>query len=464
MRILIAHPEQKISAILSFAIERNFVCNILRAEAISRANELLESNRDIKLVLYADTLMGNLEFKEFCQKKRGIPSVSLTEGSVGKLNKAADSDQVDAVTTKDLIDKLQEAMQAMLKKAGVQMAVKAQNAESEYIRISCPLLVDVGALQAPVYIRLSEAKFLKIFDQGDAFDRQDLEKYYEKKKVEYFYLKKEGVGLFLTRFKSLLQDFLSAGDKKNIALAKTIASSGKVTSNAALDVTIPTTDLLREVVQKFGVNDEVKEIVDANVNVALKSMASVSSLKDVLARLEREKDRYIAGHSTILAYVCSAMAKAMKQDNEKSLQMLIMASQLHDISLSSDKLAAVKSVDELGNAGENFTAAEIEEYMEHPRKAAELAQLATSTIRDADKIVLQHHEQADGLGFPNGITGINIMPLSALFIVAHEIVDAKIAGNLNNPNLVTELKYKYNRGSFIQVFKQLDLEKIIATT
>jgi hypothetical protein len=58
----------------------------------------------------------------------------------------------------------------------------------KYCRIKTQLLVDVSPLNADIYARLSETKFLKIFRESDVFDSADLEKYALQKKIEYMYL------------------------------------------------------------------------------------------------------------------------------------------------------------------------------------------------------------------------------------------------------------------------------------
>jgi response regulator RpfG family c-di-GMP phosphodiesterase len=42
---------------------------------------------------------------------------------------------------------------------------------------------------------------------------------------------------------------------------------------------------------------------------------------------------------------------------------------------------------------------------------------------DVEQIVAQHHERPDGTGFPRGLNSKFITPLSALFIIAQDMIE-----------------------------------------
>jgi response regulator RpfG family c-di-GMP phosphodiesterase len=46
---------------------------------------------------------------------------------------------------------------------------------------------------------------------------------------------------------------------------------------------------------------------------------------------------------------------------------------------------------------------------------------------DVDVIIAQHHERADGTGFPRNLSATYIAPLATIFIVAHDMAQDVLA-------------------------------------
>jgi len=100
----------------------------------------------------------------------------------------------------------------------------------------------------------------------------------------------------------------------------------------------------------------------------------------------------------------------------------------------------------------------LEDFKLHPLRAAELVARIGDVPPDTDAIIKHHHERPDGSGFPQGITAQYFAPLTALFIMAHDYVDAA----LNSPGIVPideffkKNKFRYNTGSFRKIYKSLE--------
>jgi HD-GYP domain-containing protein (c-di-GMP phosphodiesterase class II) len=70
------------------------------------------------------------------------------------------------------------------------------SSEGEYCRIRPQLLLIMSRLTGDLFVRLSDAKFVRIMRKGLAFERDDLDYFSQKRKFEYLYVKKEDAASF----------------------------------------------------------------------------------------------------------------------------------------------------------------------------------------------------------------------------------------------------------------------------
>ncbi len=184
----------------------------------------------------------------------------------------------------------------------------------------------------------------------------------------------------------------------------------------------PDLELIQEASRRFGFNKAVQDVTKKNVMMTVKTIKSTPKLSLLLAKFRREKEKYVTNHSFLLAYIGCALAVQMEWTSESTYQKIIFASFLHDIMLTNHVLATIQSSKELKDKEAQFSKEELEAYRDHPMVSAAIARHFTEIPPDVDVIIAQHHERPDGSGFPKNITHSRISPLSALFIVAHDLV------------------------------------------
>jgi HD-GYP domain-containing protein (c-di-GMP phosphodiesterase class II) len=194
----------------------------------------------------------------------------------------------------------------------------------------------------------------------------------------------------------------------------------------------------------------------------MKAMGKSPRLADILQRLQIDRDKYIASHSTLLPNIACTLAIAMDWKSEPTLQKLGLAAFLHDSTLTNHSLAAVMTTTELARKKDQFTDEETKAYKFHPVKAAELVKQFHEIPPDVDTIVLQHHERPDGTGFPRNLGPSNISPLAAVFIVAHDLVSAIF--DPNTPFVLEKFieakKAEYQGGNFKKLLGHLSQLKL----
>jgi len=136
---------------------------------------------------------------------------------------------------------------------------------------------------------------------------------------------------------------------------------------------------------------------------------SIYSLVDMMER----RDSYTAGHSKRVANYASLIAK--KLDFSEDEQYLIhRAGMLHDI-------GKIEVPDALLLKPEKLTTCEYELIKSHTKVGSEL--LSREPFYDLASIVLHHHEQYDGGGYPYGLKGDEIPFMSQIISIA-DVYDA----------------------------------------
>jgi len=126
------------------------------------------------------------------------------------------------------------------------------------------------------------------------------------------------------------------------------------------------------------------------------------------------KDRYTAGHQIRVADLAEAIAREMNL-SEEEVRVTRIAGTIHDIG------KIYVPADILSRPGK-LSSLEFDIIKEHAQYGYDILKTIEFPWPIA-QIVLQHHEKLDGSGYPNGITGEDILLYSRILTVA-DVVEA----------------------------------------
>lgn len=141
----------------------------------------------------------------------------------------------------------------------------------------------------------------------------------------------------------------------------------------------------------------------------------------VFAGLMEMRQGGIAGHSRRVAELARSVAQQLGLgDNEQN--EIHLAALLHDIG----KLGFPDAM--LGKPTSLYTPQEMSRYRQHP-EAGESSLMALPRLHGAALIIRQHHERPDGLGFPDGLIGGQIL-IGALIVNAASDHDGLVHGTV----------------------------------
>jgi HD-GYP domain-containing protein (c-di-GMP phosphodiesterase class II) len=277
--------------------------------------------------------------------------------------------------------------------------------ETDFCKIKTKLLLSVCPLKGDIYIRLSEKKFVKLFLEGDAFEKVDMEKYTTKKGVEYLYLKTTDVKEFIEKYNHDLESIVLSAQTLNVEEAAKVHESIYETA--------------QELGKRLGFTEDVQKLAKSHVQITMKQIGRNPRLSGILAKIRAYGGEYLGAHSAITGYMACAIASHLEWGSELTFHKLTLAAFLHDIEVSDHKLAHCNTLKEAEAL--NYTSEQVAVYKNHTIKAAQIAQQFQEIPPDVDSIVMQHHERPDGSGFPRGLGHSYIAPLAMVFIVAHDM-------------------------------------------
>jgi diguanylate cyclase (GGDEF)-like protein len=121
------------------------------------------------------------------------------------------------------------------------------------------------------------------------------------------------------------------------------------------------------------------------------------------------KDQYTYGHSLRVLRYASDLAKRLNLD-EREARLLSCAAFLHDVGkIEIDRY--------LLNKAENLTEQELQTLRQHPRWGSEIVG-SIPALRGIATVILYHHENYDGSGYPARLAGAEIPLLSRIIRVA----------------------------------------------
>jgi len=144
-----------------------------------------------------------------------------------------------------------------------------------------------------------------------------------------------------------------------------------------------------------------------------------------LVSIINAKDRYTFGHSERITDYCVQMAQRL-QMSEKNIQLLKYAAFLHDVG----KIEIEGYIlNKPGVLNEN----DWKILKQHPRWGSDIVKSVSQLIPVSD-VILYHHENYDGSGYPEGVKAENI-PLMARIIRIADSYDAMTSNRIYKKNM-----------------------------
>ncbi len=409
MNVLVFHANPEVLKMIAFCLESQMGVNAHQGSTFADIVDLFLNDTGVDLVVAGQNAESEKLFKYILSTNGSTPFILVGDN----LKEAATYPELNIMGKLNHTE-IPHNLISLIK--GNFKTITQSQEDEEYCRIHTELLLRVVPLASDIYIRLSKSKFVKIFQSGSKFTKEEYEKYMVRRQINYFYIKKTECQEFLTKLNQdlsqLIQDS-SVGDQELFQNVNDIQ------------------EVVGQLSGKLGFTEEVQDLVKKNMKLTMKAIGQSKKLTKIISDSQLKGKNYLSSHSVMMASVACSIAAEMKWTSDRTFEKLVLASLLHDIHFQNPDLAKLGKKSEIESVKESLSEEDYKLIMGHPIKCANLLKMMSEVPSDVDIIVLQHHEYPDGTGFPKGLLAHQISPLSALLIISHELVETMIKKRLN---------------------------------
>ena len=401
LKVLLFEDDPELIDRLAFVLESIKDIQVFKAIDRHQAMSIAKEHRDLQLVVI-DSRAGLTSLYELQKLTAHIECILCIES----LKNAPATSDWNIIATIERVHAARLLHLHVEHWSREKAAELGEDSPKDYVRIKTKLLIDISPLLSDIYVRLSERKYLKLFQEGDVFDANDLARYAELKKIEYMYLRTDKCQEFIHKYILFIEKHLRDNNKV-MSIEDISLMHGAIHES------------VQELTDKLGFTRDVQSLAKSQVQLTIKTMGKKPSLKSIMRHLENRRGQYSTDHCFVVGYIACAIASHLEWGSEMTFHKLTLASFMHDIALSDDKIIDCDTIEEAKARG--ATPESIENFKKHPTKVAEMVRQMSEIPPDVDSIVAQHHELPDGTGFPRGISSRYISPLAMIFIVAHSL-------------------------------------------
>ncbi len=309
------------------------------------------------------------------------------------------------------------------------------NGADEYIRIATAILIRVtGPLPFDIFIQRAENKYTKIFHCDQTLDVGQVKRYHEEKAVKFFYVHNSAQETYSHYVEKLLEASLADPSQLTPRAMRSILNE---MINISLDTLYTKTHIDHKGVQFAATAIKgCTQLLEQDFDGLCRIMKLLSSRP------------YSLKHSFMVSLFSLLLARGLDYESERTLINLGTGALLHDIGMTRVRQDLVTKVD--------LNSEEFKEIKEHTHLGVRIVDgIKKGITTEIRSIILQHHEQPNGYGYPNGLTDRDIFPLAKIVTIADVFCSLITESPYSRAPLTTQEALKQmqeERGRFDQNF------------
>jgi putative nucleotidyltransferase with HDIG domain len=276
-------------------------------------------------------------------------------------------------------------------------ASKSFEPDSEFCKLAIDDFITGRTIKFNIFVRLSEAKFIKLAHKGEDIS-MDRIKYYRGKGLTHLYLRREDFRQYVGFTVSLNQ----AARRNHI-----------ISPEKKLGLLRYTGEILSEQIQHDGIDIQAYDSAQAFVGATLDILTDNPKAVDVLEALRHHADHVLV-HSVGVSLYSVMIAQAMQWHLPANRAKVALGGLFHDIGLKEISRAL------LDRPRYTWNHTEVKTYETHTARGVHILADIEELSEDVREVVKQHHENCLSRGFPAGLKKSAIHPMAKLISVADE--------------------------------------------
>ncbi len=450
LKILLVEPNESIGDLITKSLQRAFNAHVVCFRSSLEASNLLKQGEVFNLILA----------RNFSELSESDPIDQIAQNLLNLLYDMSLKTPFIIIGEFEHAYKKYALVSEKLRLEEInRLIIKALNLKKEdfehlklpdYVSFSLKHFYLISRPPCDVFIRLAKKtgdEYVRRYNLGESFEREDLKKYEELGVTDFFILKDD-----YEKFMNAL--FIQTMD----SLKKT------KTTEEHIEVAGDSFDISSELMRGLGITPASLAMVDQTINVMKTQLQKADKLSLLVKKLLDNKMSYSYRHSYLICLLASTLLPKMEWGSGEQqailLEKICMVSYFHDIFLEDEKLLKISSADEMKNAG--LTVKEGDILINHAHLSATLVQTYPRLPQGVDMIIKQHHGVSNGIGFPEVLTA-GISPMAIFFMVVEEFATNILAFPESPDNLVQSmrdalipLKQKYQLPSYRKVVTEIE--------
>lgn len=289
-----------------------------------------------------------------------------------------------------------------------------------------------------IYMEIVKGKYIKILSADKPYTINTLVTY-AKKNVKWLHIKKD--------------DQLAYLEEETKKCIKAIKKAPPKSEDTIL-VALRSITLIHQSLLAIGVTPDVLNLTGLLAETIIEVVKKEPEIRNIYSKYPKIYSG-IASKSLLTALTATSIVNRMGWDSVTTMTKLCVASILMDFTLTEEEMTHINS--HLSPELDKFSEEDIESFLQHPLKAAEIAQQFT-IFPDVDYLIENHHETPNRKGFPNRPNHSKLTVLSAVFNVSQYIA-AEIDGKPIKKDLLLKsmksISKDYYHGNFRDTLKTL---------
>jgi len=280
--------------------------------------------------------------------------------------------------------------------------------QEEYVAVSRDEFVTGTQVPVDIFLKLSETNYVMILKEGS---KVNFEQMHFPEKAEWLYVRRADyhkcVGQTLTVAGIVLDSEKISEEKKTVFLSKAA-------------------DSIFKEIEHLGFDHQALEhskIISKSIQSLVDNKPDLSAVINMMSNLNDD----LIKHALMVSATSVIIAKAMKWTLAQNLEKLALGALLHDVGMKElpDEILEIPR----HAMSREQTAA----YESHVHRGVEILRSMPSISDDIISIVLEHHENAPGQGYPRRLRDIKINPFARIVALA-DCFSELVMVSPNNPH------------------------------
>ncbi|KHD89981.1 MAG: hypothetical protein OM95_00145 [Bdellovibrio sp. ArHS] len=288
------------------------------------------------------------------------------------------------------------------------------NNQEDYVAVSRDEFVAGMQVPVDIFLKLSETNYVMILKEGAKvhFDQMHFPE-----KAEWLYVRRSDyhkcVGQSLSIAGIVLESDKISFEKKTVFLSKAA-------------------DSIFKEIEHLGFDHQALEhskIVSRSIQTLVDNKPDISAVINMMSNLNDELIR----HAMMVSAISVIIARNMKWTLAQNLEKLALGALLHDVGMK-------ELPDEILDTPRHAMSREqTAAYESHVYRGVEILRSMPSISDDIISIVLEHHENAPGQGYPRRLRDIKMNPFARVVALADCFADV-VMESVNNPHPKTPIQ------------------------